>query len=136
MTDSITKAVELNRLSFEAGDPYNAEKVVRAGVESGSLILLTEPRRVPATAALRAYCILKRDKRALRLERIAVAPQYQNAGLGRRLIRRARKWRDRHAPSVPIWTYISSDNPASVNAHAHAGFGIEVIGRDWVWVMG
>lgn len=109
---------------------------MRAGVESGRLILLTEPRRLAAATPLKAYCILKRDKRALRLERIAVAPQHQNAGLGRELIRRARKWRDRHAPGVPIWTYISSDNPASVNAHAHAGFGIEVIGSDWVWVMG
>lgn len=136
MTDTITKAVELNRLSFEPGDPYNAEAAVRAGVESGRLVLITEPCRPAKATPLMAYCILKRDKRVIRLERIAVAPQHRNAGLGRELIRRARKWRDRHASGVPIWTYISSDNPASVNAHAHAGFGIEVIGRDWVWVMG
>lgn len=136
MTDAVKKVVELNRLSFEPGDPYNSEALLRAGVESGRLILLTDPLRVAATGTLKAYCVLKRDKRVLRLERIAVAPQHQNAGLGGELIRRARKWRDRHAPGVPIWTYISSDNPASVNAHAHAGFGVEVIGRDWVWVMG
>lgn len=134
--DAISQALNLNRRSFEAGDPYNSEELLRSGLESGKLVLLTEPARVSAKSPLTAFCILKLDKRVLRLERIAVDPQHRNAGLGRSLISRARKWRDRHQPGMNIWTYISSDNTPSVNAHVHAGFGIEVIGRDWVWVMG
>lgn len=134
--DAISQALNLNRRSFEAGDPYNSEELLRSGVASGKLILLTEPTRVSAKKPLTAFCILKCDKRVLRLERIAVDPKHRNAGLGRSLIARARKWRDRHQPGWNIWTYISSDNTPSVNAHVHAGFGIEVIGPDWVWVMG
>jgi GNAT superfamily N-acetyltransferase len=134
--DAISQAVNLNRRSFEAGDPYNSEELLRFGLESGKLVLITEPARTSAKHPLTAFCILKLDRRVLRLERIAVDPQHRNAGLGRSLISRARKWRDRHRPGMNIWTYISSDNTPSVNAHVHAGFGIEVIGRDWVWVMG
>lgn len=136
MADAITQVLDLNRASFDAGDKYNSEALLRAGVESGRLVLLTEPRRPTAANPLKAYCILITDKRVLRLERIAVSPAERNAGLGRELIKRARKWRDRNRPGMPIWTYISSDNTPSVNAHVHAGFGIEVIGGDWVWVMG
>lgn len=134
--DAISQVLNLNRLTFEPGDPYNAEALLRTGIDTGKLVLLTEPTRVSAKRPLTAFCILKLDKRVLRLERIAVDPQHRNAGLGRSLIARARKWRDRHQPGMNIWTYISSDNTPSVNAHVHAGFGIEVIGRDWVWVMG
>ncbi len=136
MSGRIAQVLDMNRLSFEAGDPYNSEAALRAGVDAGRLVLITEPPRPTAARPLTAYCILKLDKRVIRLERIAVAPAHRNSGLGRELIRRARKWRDRNRPGMPIWTYISSDNTPSVNAHAHAGFGIEVIGRDWVWVMG
>lgn len=134
--DSISQAVNLNRLTFEPGDPYNTEDTLRAGLEAGKLVLLTEPNRPSQANPLTAFCLLKLDKRVLRLERIAVAPAHRNAGLGRQLISRARRWRDKHFPGTPIWTYISSDNTPSVNAHVHAGFGVEVIGRDWVWVMG
>lgn len=123
-------------MSFEAGDPYNSEEFLRSGIKSRHLILITEPVRVSAKNPLTAFCILKCDKRVLRLERIAVNPKHRNAGLGRALIARARKWRDKNRPGTNIWTYISSDNTPSVNAHVHAGFGIEVIGPDWVWVMG
>lgn len=133
---SINRILELNRLTFDPGDTYNSEAVLRAGVSAGTLIILTEPTRVSAKKPLIAFCILKIDKRVLRLERIAVAPGYRNAGRGRVLITRARKWRDRCRPGMPIWTYISADNPASINAHVHAGFSIEVIGGEWVWVMG
>ncbi len=136
MADVIAQVLNLNRATFDAGDLYNSEATLRAGVESGRLIVLTEPVRPSVARPVVAYCILKIDKRVLRLERIAVKPDQRNAGLGRDLIRRARKWRDRNRPGMNIWTYISSDNTPSVNAHVHAGFGIEVIGQDWVWVMG
>ena len=134
--DTITKVLALNRISFESGDAYNSEATVRAGLESGKFVLLTEPRRMSAASPLLAYCLLKLDKRVLRLERIAVAPGRRNAGIGRALISRARKWRDKNCPNKPIWTYVSGDNTASLNAHVHAGFGVEVIGRGWVWIMG
>jgi len=136
MADTITQVLELNRLSFEPGDPYNSEALIRGGLEAGKLVLITEPARPTAVKPLVAFCILKLDKRVLRLERIAVAPAHRNVGLGRELIRRARKWRDRNSPGTPIWTYISADNTPSLNAHVHAGFGIEAVARDWVWVMG
>lgn len=136
MSDALSQVVLLNRMSFEPGDPYNSDEMLRAGVSAGKLIVLTDPVKPTKRNPLRAYCILKLDKRVLRLERIAVHPKHRNAGLGRDLIRRARKWRDRHHPGMNIWTYISSDNTASLNAHVHGGFGVEVVGGDWVWVMG
>ena len=136
MIDLIPKVLDLNRQVFAAGDEYNSESLLRGGIEARNLTLLTLPRRPKAAEPLLAYVVLKQDRRVIRLERIAVSPSARNGGIGREMLRQALKWRSRHRPGVLIWTYISADNPASINAHVHAGFGIEVIGPDWVWVMG
>ena len=67
MADTITQVLELNRLSFEPGDPYNSEALIRGGLEAGKLVLITEPARPTAVKPLVAFCILKLDKRVLRL---------------------------------------------------------------------
>ena len=134
--DIVDRVIDLNRQSFPAGDEYNSAALLRGGVESGQLIVLTVPRRPIKNTILSAYIVLKLDRRVIRVERVAVAPHDRNAGIGREIIERAIKWRDRNRPGVPLWAYISADNTASINAHVHAGFGIEVNGPDWVWVMG
>lgn len=135
--DAVDQVLALNRLTFDTGDPYNSETALRTGLEAGTLVLLTEPVRPSIRCPLRAYLILRIDKRVLRIERLAVTVAHRNAGLGGKLLTRGRKWRDRYlGASVPIWTYISTDNLASINAHVHSGFGLEAISGDWCWVMG
>jgi len=135
-TDVIKQIVELNHLCFGNGDEYNSADLVRSGVEAGTLVALTEPRRPSSIRPVIGYCLIKIDKRVLRLERIAVAPKHRNGGYGKDLIARAMRWRDLNCPAVPLFTYISAENLSSINAHVHAGFGLEAIGRDWVYVMG
>jgi GNAT superfamily N-acetyltransferase len=105
-------------------------------LDKGALVLFTEPPRPTTRNPLKAYLILRIDRRVVRIERIAVAAMHRNAGLAQQLLGRGLRWRDQKHPNVPIWTYISCDNVASINAHVHAGFGIEAISGEWLWVLG
>jgi len=135
-TDLVKQVVELNHLSFGNGDDYNSADRIRAGLEDGTLIVLTEPRRPSSARPVFAYIILRLDKRCVRIERVAVHPKHRNNGHGKNLIERARRWRDLNAPNYPLWTYVGIENLSSLNAHLHAGFSLEAIGRDWAYVMG
>jgi GNAT superfamily N-acetyltransferase len=135
-TDVVKQVVELNHLSFGNGDPFNSADLVRAGIDEGTLIVLTEPRRPSEKNPVIGFSLMRIDKRCIRLERIAVHPKHRNHGYAKALLERSKRWRDANAPSVPIFTYVADVNLSSLNAFVHSDFGIEHIGGGWISVMG